>query len=82
MANEISEEMAAAFAANDAYESKKAELDAAKAKEAENIGMLDDVRAQLVLNQEAADAAADAELAPLKEKRDKAQEKADAKHKP
>ncbi len=82
MANGLSDEMAAVIVTGEVYENNKAELDAEKAKKAENISMLDDVRAQLVIEQDTHDAAAEAVLAPLKEKRDKAQEKADAKHKP
>ena len=76
----MTDELKAAMAANDAYEARKGDHDAKKQASQANIQQLDDVRAQLVLNEEAADAEAEAELAPLRTKRDEAQARADAKH--
>lgn len=80
MMDGLSQEMKDALAANDAYEARKGDHDAKKQASQANIQQLDDVRAQLVLNEEAADAEAEAELAPLRTKRDEAQARADAKH--
>lgn len=82
MPDGMSKELKDAFAAGDEYEAKKAEQAAAKAAKDENIAALDAVREQLVIQRNEADDEAEAELAPLRAKRDEAQAKADAKHKP